>query len=258
MTGINYKTIVQIDGDPLEDRKTADGKWRPLLNDKERLLLRRRQMTDQIVSMLLVDRKEIPEIAQALEMSPEELSNELLYGDLEGTRKAFIDRVIEKILDLKKARTRAELCKELGLTRRQLDYLMSSDDFREAYALAFHDIRSDPNINAVRQAVVEELLPKAYQMLERELTEGTWPVRQRARQDIFKLAGIDAIKPAEDEREEFVKFLEKHDIKITKENKPALPEEYQEAMEKYLPDVVDAQVTNVVEDTLKEAEGEAD
>jgi hypothetical protein len=256
MTGINYKTIVQIDGDPIKDRKTADGKWRPLLNDHERLILRRKQMTDQIVAMLVVDRKDIPEIAEAMEIPPDELSNKILYGEMESIRKPFIDRLIEKILDLKKSRTRAEIAKEMGLTRRQLDHLMNSDDFRQAYALAFHDIRSDPNINAVRQAVVEELLPRAYLSLEKELTEGTWAVRQRARQDIFKLAGIDAIKPAEDEREEFVKFLEKHDIKITKEEK-AIPAEYQDAMKQYLPEVVEAEVKSVVEDTLRDAEEEA-
>lgn len=242
MTGINYKTLVQIEGDPIEDRRTAAGNWRPLLNDKERLLLRRKKMTDEIVAMLLVDRKDIPEISKAFEMEPEELSNQILYGDISGVREHFINRLIEKILDLKRGRTRAEIAKEMGLSRRQLDYLMASDDFRQAYALAFHDIRSDPNINAVRQAIVEELLPQAFQMLVRELNEGTWTVRQKARQDIFKLAGIDAIKPVEDEREEFVKFLQKHDITISTADK-ALPDEYKEAMDK----IVEAEVTEVEE-----------
>lgn len=176
-----------------------------------------------------------------------------LHGGYPGARSAVIERTVGKILDFHADKSRAEITKELGLTVRQFNELVASEDFQHKYNELFVELRSDPNINATRKKVVEDLLPKALKQLEIELTsrDVPWTVRQNARRDVFKMVGIEAIKPVESDRQDAAKFLASHQISINvgtaNVNAVPVPNEYLEAMKSIQPEVVEGEVKELDE-----------
>jgi hypothetical protein len=227
---------MEIDCDPLT--RTDGETFRPFLNDEERFELTKRQLSFKAIK-LFDELGDMHKVADA--MSEDGIDDTYNLGVLmtevnPEVKKQFTLKVIDRILDLNLDETRTQLCEALGLTKIQLRNLMQTDFFREEYSRKFIEIRSDPNIPLVRQAVVEDLLPKAFMSLQEELSPAApWSVRQKARQDIFKLAGVEAVKPQENDRLEAAAFLAKHNVTITIEKKPDIPSEYREAVIQALP-----------------------
>ena len=246
----DYDRKLEIDGDPVEDRTTEHGHFRAMLNARERRVLKERQQMGQVIEKLMAN-VEMPQIAEELGMDLGEMSSALLFDEGQEIREMILQKVIDRILDLDTARTRAQIGREIGLTKYQLDKIIASDDFKQLYADTFVKIRSDPNIELVQQKVIEDLLPAAFRSLRLELEPGApWTVRQRARQDIFKLAGIEAQQHQNSDRAEANKFLSQWNITLNFEKgggSVPIPEEYQQAFQDTLPPI---------EGEVREASGE--
>lgn len=225
---------MNVDGDPIEDRKGPTGRNSFVLSEKERLELKRRQMCYKIADLFITQGKGLDEAAQEMGITSAE-AYALLFGQQseEPHRRAALRRLVEKVLDLDNPKSRKEFLKELGITQNQWQYLIRSDEFREIYAERFNQLRSDPNIKAIQAHVVENLLPQALKVLEQELRDPNvpWSIRDKAIDRVFKMVGIAEVKPIEDDRAEAIKFLQKHNIE-TVTISLQLPDQYKEALDK--------------------------
>lgn len=241
----DYENKVQLDGDPME-RKDEAGKLRMGLNSRERRELAERKHVAKAVELLAANR-ELPDIAKELGVDPSVLAHDMLYGENPEAKIAVFNQVVKKLLDLNKGRTRTEMAEEIGITHGQLEHLLRKSEFREHWAEQFVALREDPNIQAVQKIVVEDLLPEALRTLKAELSaDAPWTVRQNARRDIFKLAGVEAVQAEQSDRAAAAAFLEKYEITIIDGRPQApIPAAYLEAMKDYLPDVVDGEVKEV-------------
>lgn len=240
----DYHLKSQIDVDPM-DRRDEKGALRMQLNSKERRELAVRNHIAKATALISTDR-ELPDIAQELGIDPDLLAHEMMYGGDEDAKRAVFKKLIDKLLDLDKGRKRNELAKEMGMRPGQLEHLLKQDAFREQWAEQFVSMRSDPNIQSVQKIVVEDLLPAALKSLRAELSvDAPWTVRQNARRDIFKLAGVESVHAEQSDRAAAVEFLERHDIRV-QDGKLQLPipQEYLDALANYIPsEVIDAEVT---------------
>jgi predicted transcriptional regulator len=220
----------QLDGDPLTERTDRSGKLRLFLNEGERLELKRRELLRKAADYFVTQEAPIAEIAKELDVTEDTVYHWLFLDDRADPewRKTLIGRIIDRILNLDRAYTRAQIAEELGITVSQLQRLLESDDFKEIYAQRFIALRSDPNIKAVQAYVVENLLPRALKVLEQELTdpEVPWSVKDKAIERIFRMTGIGEIKPINDDRHEAIKFLQDHGINVTIN----IPKEYEDAL----------------------------
>ncbi|HMN10967.1 MAG TPA: hypothetical protein PKD55_01430, partial [Bellilinea sp.] len=153
----DYDAPVNLDGDPIEARTTADGHFRPMLNRRERRVLKQKAQTREVIKLLL-DGMDMPAIAEKLGIDLWELSYSMINLSGDEAREYIYNRTIDLILDVDRGRTRDEICRIVGITKSQLNTMISSDEFKVLYAEKFIKVRSDPNIELVRQRVIEDLL----------------------------------------------------------------------------------------------------
>ena len=236
------RRIVQLDGDPVEDRKQVNGRWRPMLNNKERKELKGNQTLNQAMALFITQGRTPADIAQEMGMTIQEFAQLLLHGD--DTRGLYIQRALDMILDLDSNLSRREIAEYLGITQRQLKALMITDEFREMYALAFTEVRGDPIIPEIQRRIVEDLLPTALRQLTSALTEAPWTVRMRAIERIMALSGVKEITAQTNDRDEAAKFLSSHNVLVTVQTSP-VPKEFQEAVALLAPDIVEGEITEI-------------
>ena len=170
----------------------------------------------------------------------------------EWCRDAYLDWLADRVLGIfaESPPSRSTIAKELGIGTAQLSKMLVDDRIRVRLQARVNEVTADPMIPHIREMIVTELLPKAYTSLQDEISsQAPWTVRQKARQDIMKLAGITPETPERNDAVEASKFLQSQNIIVTI-NGPTqyvqvqLPKEYQEAMTKLLPpDIIDVTPT---------------
>lgn len=233
----DYGQPLQIDGDPLE-RRGEDGKRRWFLNHRERRELLDRSLAAKVVE-LFAQNVEVGDIAKALEVSPEQVSQAMLDKDSDpAVRRMFLKRMAEKVLDLTRPPDRARIAEELGITKRQLDRLMQSDDWAEVYAEYFGALRGDPIIDQIKREISEDLAPRAFQVYREFLTSDKVPytVRYRAAKDILTFAGVQPEQKTPSDRSDATAFLAQLNINV---GQPlAIPPEYQKAVQDVQPEEI--------------------
>ena len=230
--------IVQLDGDPLK-RHDKRGRIRFQLNAHERKELKRRELMHKIAAKF-IEGMSAEQIAKQFDVPLITVTKVMM--DTEDTKSIYFNRIIDRVLSIEQGVTRSQIAKDLGISPSLLTRMMNSDEFKELYSAKFIELRSDPNIDVSRQYIVQDLLPLAMHQLRRELTENDipWTVRQKARQDVFKLAGLGASEYQRDDRAEALKFLEDHDVTIdvhAKKKSIEVPEEYRAAVKEMIPSI---------------------
>lgn len=226
------ENLIQLDGDPIEDRRQSDGSWRPMLTPVEKDVLKYRKTIQQAVELLIADR-DFVDIAEELGEESGALVTEMLHHGGDAARAAFIDRVLDKILDIETAATRTSIAAEMGMGTGQFNRLLMTDDFKEAYTRRFIELRSDPAIQIYRQGFVEDLLPKAYHALEDLIDNPRTPatVRMQAIAKVLDITGMGPEERQRDDNSSAMEFLSKMgQVNITQINNFSVPPEYAEAM----------------------------
>lgn len=230
--------MIQLDvEDPYEERRSTDGKRLLRLNHAEIEEIKKKELIGKAVVLFVENSRTMPEIMKELGLDPGELSA-LVYSDAyPELRRAMSKKASDMFLSLDPTIRRGDIAKTLGLTEDQLRKLVDTKEFREYYNQFFLELASDPVIQATRKRIVEDLLPRALGVLEWELSDkAPSTVRQKARQDVFKLAGVREIEAKTNDRQEAARFLANvgvGKIEIT------VPAEYRQAVADL--EVVDAE-----------------
>ena len=233
------KRKVQIED--IGQRTSLDGKRRLSINDKERQLLRERAAVAR-ASALFLGGLTMAEVAGEVEMPVEQLAFAALNDEYPEFQVAVIDRVIGLFLDLEAGHTRAEIMDSVGMTRYQFEKLTQLKAFEERYGAYFVNLRSDPVLQVVQQAIVQELLPKAMRTLEAIMTSETAPAnaRMRAAIEVLNRSGVRNVEPEVSDRHDLAKFLGERNITVNQYNNYNVPPEYMEAVKKY--DVLEGEI----------------
>jgi hypothetical protein len=232
-----YSEVVQIDvEDPIHERKTAHGRRRLKLNDRERTLIKEKKLIDRAIVLFVEKSESIPKIAEQIGLETEVLAKAGISGDYPEMRAAIIDRAVRHFLDLENDRSREEIAEDLGLSMIQLRYLTSSKEFEERYNEFFFEITNDPTIKAVKHKIVEDLLPKAYRTLDALLSSAATKdtVRLKAALETLKLSGVEPNKNIQHDRRELAKFLADKTVNFNQIN-VSVPPDFKEAYEATLP-----------------------
>lgn len=191
--------------------------------------LRVLRMAQQAAAMMH-DRITLDQIANTLKSTKNDISMAMLNCEERSVRRDFIEHAVDTILDIEHKQTRKEIADKLGITMRAFRVMIDSDDFKDIYNNKFATLKNDPNIKTVQHLVVEELLPEAYRALRDALAfDAPWNVRQKAYQDVFKIAGIEAVKPQQSDKAAASEFLKKNNVNINIIGSD-VPAEYKEAL----------------------------
>jgi hypothetical protein len=133
-------------------------------------------------------------------------------------------------LDLEEGRTWAQIADELDISPAQLRDLTKTQAFDRAYNQLFAELGHDPRYRAA-QGALGDMLPLAIRELRALLTspETAGGVKMRAIERVIALNGLNEPEPAMQDRQDMVKFLVEHNIKLS-EVQITVPGEYQEAL----------------------------
>lgn len=157
-------------------------------------------------------------------------------------KDAYCEWLADRVLGIYADRPprRSEIAAELGLNAGHLNRILQDARVKQRLQHRISEVTADPMIPHVREMVVTELLPIAYETMKDELQNGPWGVRQNARRDVMKLAGVTPEDPIKNDAAEAAQFLQQQNILITvvgstQHVQMTLPPEYQKAMENLLP-----------------------
>ncbi len=218
----------------IEGGVTAKGRRRFPLSKNERTILQKKQLANQALILFTETSKTIPEIEQELGLDAQALQEFYLSPEYPLFKEAVAERAAGMYLDIQRAWSLDEIANALGMSAKRLRTFVRTDPvFKKKYGEIFARITEDPGPRSIQMKVVENLLPAAYNTLRDELSPtAPWGVRQKARQDVFRLAGVEQLKPSESDRQEVARFLTQFgDVNINVN----VPDEYREAVAKYLP-----------------------
>jgi hypothetical protein len=148
------------------------------------------------------------------------------------SRQAQIEHAIAMFLDIEGAHSLAEIAAEMGITVEQLKNLTRGEDFDALWNAHFMDLGHDPRLKA-GQAAIADMVAIAARELKRSVTNPRTPesVRLKAIELIFKYGGIEATKPAQNDKKDLAEFLNKAGVNIGNVNVIAaspLPAQFQD------------------------------
>ena len=156
-----------------------------------------------------------------------------------------VEKAVSLFLDLEVERTWAEIARELGLSVPGLHNLTKSDEFNEIYNEFFSELGHDPRLKVSQQALAD-MVPLAVRTLREILSDpsATTASRMKAVEMVFKMAGVEQVKPRESDKSELQNFLLGKGVNIEQVN-VQLPPSLQRA-EKMLasppPEIVEGEV----------------
>jgi hypothetical protein len=232
---------IKVD-DPITDRRTLHGHFRPMLNLAEKEALRVKMKVDEAFILFVEKGYEIPDIAKTLEVDPAELTALSISPNFPNFRDAVAERAGKMFLDLEQDYVRDDICRVLGMTKTQLGYFTKSDDFKERYRELWGELTSDPITKAVEVKITESLLPKAYRALDELLEADSESVRLKTAMEVLRYSGIQPKEPEHSDRVELAKFLRQQTTVNIENMTVVVPPEFKEAVNATLPDVVEGEI----------------
>jgi hypothetical protein len=242
------KLKVELDlEDPYHDRVDDRGTGARLqLNADERRMIQEREIIAKAIYLLTEDKKEVSDIAESLGLDTAKLRE---IGKRHSVwREAMAQRCAEMFLTINGTISRQEIAKALDMSETTLRRFTRSEEFQTAYNEIFANVTEDPLPRTVQLMVQERFLPKAIEVLDEMLTKPgvPWSVKQKAQQDVFKLAGIEQVERRENDRAEAAKFLAEIGVIQTGDQyNIIIPPEYQDAMNRFGVDVVEGEVSRL-------------
>ncbi len=225
------------------------------LSPSERETLYRMELAKKALYLLVEQSRSFPETAAELGLDPAAL---LEYADtleFQAFKQAMAEKLAGMYLDPERAWRRAEMAEALGMTPKRFRNFIHSDIFRQVYEETLLRLTEDPGPRAVQAKIIEDLLPQAYRTLQWELSgEAPASVRQKARQDVFRLAGISETPTQASDRHEIAAFLAAQNVNLNLHL--PLPPAYQEALTQYLPPLVAGEFAPTAENRDRPAESD--
>lgn len=219
--------------DPIEDRKDTKGRVRFLLNDDERKIIYQKQTAAKVLELFLEKRIGIIQASEEAGVEYSEVVSYIINGDDDALKRHISERIAAMFLDPEKDHARKEIADAVGMTDKQLRSFTRTPIFQDIYRETFLKVIDDPGPAAVQIKIVEDLLPVAFQTLKAELSDSApWTVRQGARRDVFKLAGVTQVERQDSDRRDLSEFLLKRGLNIDEIN-ITVNNQYQDAMKRF-------------------------
>jgi hypothetical protein len=245
--------MVQLDVDnPYADRLKEDGRHRLMLSKEEKEILKEKELAAKALALFIEKRASIPQVAKELGLDEDKLIMIAKSPQYPIWQEALAKRCAELFLSIDDNFSRGAVAKTLGMSENQLRRFTRSEVFQNAYNELFVNVTEDPMPKTVQLMIQEQLLPEAMKVLRKELTddEVPWSVKQKARQDVFKLSGIEQVERKENDRAEAAKFLAEVGVVNTGDSyNIIIPPEFTKAMEKFgISEVIDAEHSQIEPD----------
>jgi len=242
---------------PAEERfdpQRTDRGRKLALTKSERETLYRIDLAKKALLLLVEQSKTFPQIAESLGLKVDELVEFSDTLEFAAFKKSMAEKVAAMYLDPEHEWSRRDMQEALGMTTKRFRNFIQSDIFKQVYEETLLKLTEDPGPRAVQAKIIEELLPEAYRTLRWELSAAAPPsVRQKARQDVFRLAGVSEVQTQASDRHEIAAFLNAQNVNLSL--KVEVPQEYAEAVKKYLPDpVVDGEFSQPADHPGEEQE----
>lgn len=219
--------------DPIEDRKDTIGRVRFMLNDNERETIYAKQMAAKVMELFLEKRIGIIPAAEEVGVDYHYVVSHVINGDDDTLKRYVSERIASMFLDPATDHSRKEIAETVGMTDKQLRSFTRTPVFQDVYRETFLKVVDDPGPAAIQIKIVEDLLPVAFQTLKNELSpDAPWTVRQGARRDVFKLAGVTQVERQDSDRRDLSEFLTQRGINIDELN-ITVNNQYQDAMKRF-------------------------
>ena len=252
-------TIVQLDVEnPYADRLKEDGRRRLMLSKEEKDIIREKDLVAKALALFLEKKSDIPKIAKELGLDEDKLIMIVKSPQYPLWREALAKRCAEMFLSIDDNFSRKDVARALGMSENQLRRFTRTEEFQNAYNELFVNVTEDPMPKTVQLMIQEQLLPEALKVLKKELTgdDVPWSVKQKARQDVFKLSGIEQVERKENDRAEAAKFLADIGVVNTGDQyNIIIPPEFSNALEKFgINEVIDVETKQIEPDHTEDSQ----